>query len=79
MKPEYTEVLQLLGAYSEMFYSGMFTDNDYINYQRIEQRIIEAYENGQLDNEEYERLIRAYCYIKEAARTVLRLDPEETA
>lgn len=79
MKPEYTKLLQLLGAYSEKVYSGTLTDNDYVDFQRIESRIIEAYKNGKFDNEEYRSLARAYYHIKAAARAVLRLDPKESA
>ena len=79
MNPEYIELLQLLGAYPEKVYSGTLTDNDYVDFQRIESRIIEAYKNGKVDNEEYRLLARAYYHIKAAARAVLRLDPEETA
>lgn len=74
MKSVFTELLQLLGDYSEKVDNGTISDDDYIDYQRLEARIINAYKVGYFHNREYEALTGAYYYIKEGARDVLKLD-----
>ena len=74
MKSVFTELLQILGDYSEKVDNAAFSDNDYIDYQNLEARIINAYKNGYFHNREYRALTSAYYYIKEGAQTVLNLD-----
>ena len=74
MKSVFTELLQILGAYSEKVDNETFSDNDYIEYQNLEARIINAYKNGYFHNREYRALTSAYYYIKEGAQAVLNLD-----
>ena len=74
MKSVFTELLQILGDYSEKVDNETFSDNDYIEYQNLEARIINAYKNGYFHNREYRALTSAYYYIKEGARAVLNLD-----
>lgn len=74
MKSVFTELLQLLGEYSEKVDNETFSDDDYIEYQRLEARIINAYKVGYFHNREYEALTGAYYFIKEGARDVLKLD-----
>lgn len=74
MKSVFTELLQILGDYSEKVDNETFSDNDYIEYQNLEARIINAYKNGYFHNREYRALTSAYYYIKEGARVVLNLD-----
>ena len=74
MKSVFTELLQLLGDYSEKVDNETFSDDDYMDYQRLEARIINAYKNGYFHNREYRALTSAYYYIKEGARDVLKLD-----
>ena len=42
MKSVFTELLQLLGDYSEKVDNGTFSDDDYTDYQRLEARDIMA-------------------------------------
>ena len=74
MKSVFTELLQILGDYSEKVDNETFSDNDYIEYQNLEARIINAYKNGYFHNREYRALTSAFLFIKEWARDVLGLD-----
>ena len=74
MKSVFTELLQLLGEYSEKVDDETFSDDDYIDYQRLEARIIDAYKIGYFHNREYRTLTSAYYFIKEGARDILKLD-----
>lgn len=74
MKSVFTELLQLLGDYSEKVDNGTFSDDDYTAYQELESRIISAYKKGYFHNREYRALTSAYYFNKEGARDVLRLD-----
>ena len=74
MKSVFTELLQFLGEYSEKVDSGSLSHDDYTEYQRLEARIINAYQRGYYHRQEYEVLTGAYYYIKEGARIVLGLD-----
>ena len=74
MKSAFTEMLQLFGEYSEKVDNETFSDSDYIEYQRLEARIIDAYKIGYFHNMEYRALTSAYFYIKEGARDILKLD-----
>ena len=73
-KSEFSELLQQLGGYSERVDAGKITDDDFIEYQRLEARIIDAYQKGSFHNTKYRVLMAAYCHIKEEARQALRLD-----
>lgn len=74
MKSVFTELLQLLGEYSEKVDNETLSDSDYIEYQKLEVRIIDAYKIGYFHNREYRALTSAYFYIKEGARDILKLD-----
>ena len=74
MKSVFTELLQLLGEYSEKVDDETFSDGDYIDYQELESRIINAYKKGYFHNREYRALTSAYYFIKEGARDILKLD-----
>lgn len=74
MKSVFTELLQLLGDYSEKVDNGTFSDDDYTDYQRLEARIVDSYKIGYYGNVEYRALTSAYYYIKGGAREVLNLD-----
>ena len=74
MKSVFTELLQLLGEYSEKVDDGTLTHDDFGEFQKLESRIIKAYQRGYFHNREYRALTAAYYFIKEGARIVLRLD-----
>lgn len=70
----FTEYLQQLAGYSEKVDTGAFTHDDFIEYQRIEPRIVKAYKDGRFHDREYRALIAVYQYVKEGARIILGLD-----
>ena len=76
-KSAFTKLLQLLGNYSEKLDNETLTHDDFTEFQRIEPRIIEAYQKGSYRRHEYMVLTGAYYYIKTKARILLRLDQGE--
>lgn len=70
----YTELLQTLSQYSAAVDAGTVSHSDFTEFQRMEPRIIRAYQNGYYKHREYKTLIDTYLYIKEGFRIILCLD-----
>ena len=73
----FTKLLQRLGAYSEKVDDGSLTDNDFVDFQALESRIIGEYQSRHFHRNEYLILTGAYYYLKTKARILLRLDQGE--
>ena len=73
----FTKLLQRLGAYSEKVDDGTLSDDDFVDFQELEPRIIAAYQRRHFHRNEYLILTGAYYYIKTKARILLRLDQGE--
>lgn len=70
----FTELLTALAGYSAAVDVGTVSHNDFAEFQKLEPRIIRAYQNGYYKHTEYRTLYNAYLYIKEGFRIVLGLD-----
>lgn len=67
----FTNLLFDLAQYSQAADRRTITDTDYICFQRMEARIIEAYQAGKLQQMEYEAASKAYYLIKRRLRAIL--------
>lgn len=69
----FTEYLKTLADYSGKVDTGEITPEDYIEYQELEARIINAYQKGYFTSQQYKSLTAAYYEIKDGFRVVLGL------
>ena len=70
----FTDYLKTLADYSEKVDNGEVTHTDFIEFQKLEARIIKAYQTGYFKHPEYSALTTIYSYIKDGFRIVLQLD-----
>ena len=70
----YAEHLGALAEWAERVDSGDITDDEFVELQQWEARIIRAYKGGRYGRAEYQSLVTAYNYAMDGARVVLRLD-----
>ena len=70
----FTDILQELAQQSATVDMGTVTHADFVEFQRMEARIIKAYQTGYYKHTEYRTLINAYYYIKDGYRVVLGLN-----
>lgn len=70
----FTDILQELAQQSAAVDMGTVTHADFVEFQRMEARIIKAYQTGYYKHTEYRTLINAYHYIKDGYRVVLGLN-----
>ena len=69
----FTEYLTALAGYSRKVDSGNVTDSEFIEFQKLEARITNAYKVGYYKEPEYRALIQIYQYLKDGFRIVLGL------
>ena len=70
----FTDILTALAGYSAAVDTGAASHNDFTDFQKLEARIINAYQTGYFKHTEYRTLYNAYSYIKAGFRVVLGLD-----
>lgn len=70
----FTDILQELAQQSAAVDMGAVTHADFAEFQRMEARIIKAYQTGYYKHTEYRTLINAYHYIKNGYRVILKLN-----
>ena len=70
----YTELLKILAEYSERVDAAEVGHDDFIEFQKLQPRIIKAYQTGYFKHREYTTLNNIYYYVKEGFRIDLGLE-----
>ena len=69
----FTEYLEILATYSDKVDAADVTPDEYIDYQRLEDRLLTAHNRGYFKQQDYKALMGIYYHIKEGFREVLGL------
>lgn len=72
----FTEILKELAEYSAAVDNGTATHEDFIEFQKLGVRIINAHNRGYFNRRQYSALDNAYFDIKEGFRIILNLNTD---